>query len=230
MIPRPAEGLLEAFIADQPLKNVVAAFSTQLLARQSIMKDPRRQPRLHQLQVSAVRHGRRAAARARRRRADRQSEEPVHRGDWRPEDGAEGAACRIMRPPCGKCLEQLTDPQCGCLKDAAEVSAIGFKAVHGGRVSGVQRVTPDVLAAMEADEPGRPGTQSALHQGDATAGREVAGDSARGGVRDRLSRHDRRPATVLSDSATSGPKSCTSNAGASTARAIATSRNGRPSC
>lgn len=48
-----------------------------------------------------------------------------------------------------RCLEQLTDPQHGCLKDAAEVSAIGFKAVHGGRYSGVQRVTPDVLAAMD---------------------------------------------------------------------------------
>ena len=29
------------------------------------------------------------------------------------------------------------------------MSAIGFKAVHGGRISGVQRVTPEVLAAME---------------------------------------------------------------------------------
>ena len=48
-----------------------------------------------------------------------------------------------------QCLEQLTDPVDGCLRDAAEVAAIGFKAVHGGRVSGVQRVTPDVLAAME---------------------------------------------------------------------------------
>ena len=48
-----------------------------------------------------------------------------------------------------RCLEQLTDPAHGCLKDAAEVSAIGFKAVHGGRYSGVQRVTPDVLEAME---------------------------------------------------------------------------------
>jgi acetate kinase len=47
------------------------------------------------------------------------------------------------------CLQQLTDPRNGCLKDASEVAAIGFKAVHGGRVSGVQRVTPDVLAAME---------------------------------------------------------------------------------
>lgn len=47
------------------------------------------------------------------------------------------------------CLEQLTDPQEGCLKDGAEVAAIGFKAVHGGRYSGAQRVTPDVLTAME---------------------------------------------------------------------------------
>lgn len=48
-----------------------------------------------------------------------------------------------------QCLAQLTDPQSGCLRSEKEVAAIGFKAVHGGRVSGVQRVTPDVLAAME---------------------------------------------------------------------------------
>jgi len=48
-----------------------------------------------------------------------------------------------------KCLEQLTDPSSGCLRDPAEVSAIGFKAVHGGRITGVQRVNADVLAAME---------------------------------------------------------------------------------
>ena len=48
-----------------------------------------------------------------------------------------------------RCLEQLTDPEHGCLRDAAEVSAIGFKAVHAGRISGVQRVTADVLDAME---------------------------------------------------------------------------------
>ncbi|MFM8252523.1 MAG: acetate/propionate family kinase [Planctomycetota bacterium] len=48
-----------------------------------------------------------------------------------------------------QCLDQLTDAQHGCLREAAEVAAIGFKAVHGGRVSGVQRVTADVLAAME---------------------------------------------------------------------------------
>ncbi len=48
-----------------------------------------------------------------------------------------------------ECLAQLTDPATGCVKDASEVAAIAFKAVHGGRVSGVRRVTPDVLAAME---------------------------------------------------------------------------------
>jgi acetate kinase len=48
-----------------------------------------------------------------------------------------------------QCLAQLTDPQSGCLKNAQEVSAIGFKAVHGGTVSGVQRVTPAVLDCME---------------------------------------------------------------------------------
>ncbi|QDS92807.1 Acetate kinase [Roseimaritima multifibrata] len=46
------------------------------------------------------------------------------------------------------CLRQLTDPEHGCLKDPSEVSAIGFKAVHGGRVSGVQLVNDDVLDAM----------------------------------------------------------------------------------
>lgn len=49
-----------------------------------------------------------------------------------------------------RCLEQLTDQEHGCLKHAGEVAAIGFKAVHGGRCSGVQRVTADVLAAMES--------------------------------------------------------------------------------
>ncbi|HVX59294.1 MAG TPA: acetate/propionate family kinase [Pirellulales bacterium] len=49
-----------------------------------------------------------------------------------------------------RCLDQLADPEHGCLKSAEEVAAIGFKAVHGGVFSGVQRVTPHVLAAMES--------------------------------------------------------------------------------
>ena len=48
-----------------------------------------------------------------------------------------------------KCLVQLTDPDDGCLEDAGEVAAIGFKAVHGGSISGVQLVTPELLGAME---------------------------------------------------------------------------------
>jgi acetate kinase len=48
-----------------------------------------------------------------------------------------------------RCLAQLTDPEHGCLRKASEVAAIGFKAVHAGQTSGVQRVTPEVLSAME---------------------------------------------------------------------------------
>ncbi len=35
------------------------------------------------------------------------------------------------------------------MQNSDEVAAIGFKAVHGGEFSGVQRVTPKLLAAME---------------------------------------------------------------------------------
>jgi len=45
-------------------------------------------------------------------------------------------------------LEQLTGAS-GPLGSVAEVAAVGFKAVHGGRAGGVTRVTPEVLAAME---------------------------------------------------------------------------------
>ena len=47
-----------------------------------------------------------------------------------------------------QCLSQLTDPETGCLANATEVAAIGFKAVHGGRLSGVHRVNDEVLEAM----------------------------------------------------------------------------------
>jgi acetate kinase len=45
-------------------------------------------------------------------------------------------------------LAQLTAPG-GPLTSVADVAAVGFKAVHGGRAGGVVRVTPDVLTAME---------------------------------------------------------------------------------
>ncbi|MBX3421480.1 MAG: acetate/propionate family kinase [Pirellulaceae bacterium] len=47
------------------------------------------------------------------------------------------------------CLNQLTDPQAGCLTSADQVAAIGFKAVHGGRLQGVFRITSEVLDAMQ---------------------------------------------------------------------------------
>lgn len=48
------------------------------------------------------------------------------------------------------CLKQLSDPQIAALKSPAELSAIGFKAVHADGVSGVQRVNENVLQAMES--------------------------------------------------------------------------------
>lgn len=47
------------------------------------------------------------------------------------------------------CLEQLTHPELGCLKSVTEVTAIGFKAVFAGKLSGVRLVTPELLDAME---------------------------------------------------------------------------------
>ena len=47
------------------------------------------------------------------------------------------------------CVQQLTDPEHGCLGSPSEISAIGFKAVHGGRLAGVFRIDDAVLTAME---------------------------------------------------------------------------------
>ncbi|MCL2347632.1 MAG: acetate/propionate family kinase, partial [Planctomycetaceae bacterium] len=44
-----------------------------------------------------------------------------------------------------QCLVQLTDPKTGCLADASEVAAIGFKAVLAAGYSGVQLVTAELL-------------------------------------------------------------------------------------
>ncbi|HYO26526.1 MAG TPA: acetate/propionate family kinase, partial [Lacipirellulaceae bacterium] len=46
------------------------------------------------------------------------------------------------------CLTRLTDPTSGCLGSVADVAAVGFKTVHGGRISGVRRVDSDLLDAM----------------------------------------------------------------------------------
>jgi acetate kinase len=46
------------------------------------------------------------------------------------------------------CLTKLTDPDGGCLTSVSDVAAVGFKTVHGGRVSGVQLVNRKVIEAM----------------------------------------------------------------------------------
>ena len=48
------------------------------------------------------------------------------------------------------CLDQLTDAKFGVLQSAADVAAIGFKAVHARNITGVHKVDEDVLEAMEA--------------------------------------------------------------------------------
>jgi acetate kinase len=66
----------------------------------------------------------------------------AHREDVAQHVPDHAAAVRI-------CLEQLTHPQWGCLKSVSEVSAIGFKAVFAGRLSGVRIVDEELLKKME---------------------------------------------------------------------------------
>jgi acetate kinase len=49
----------------------------------------------------------------------------------------------------GMCLDQLTNPDHGCLKSVSEVAAIGFKAVFAGNLSGVRVVDDALLQKME---------------------------------------------------------------------------------
>jgi acetate kinase len=48
------------------------------------------------------------------------------------------------------CLEQLTGADTGVVRDAREIAAIGFKAVHARNLTGVHLVDESVLEAMEA--------------------------------------------------------------------------------
>ncbi|HIK92611.1 MAG TPA: acetate/propionate family kinase [Planctomycetes bacterium] len=50
----------------------------------------------------------------------------------------------------GICLQQLTDPEHGCLNSVDEVAGIGFKAVFAGSLSGVRIVDTELLEKMEA--------------------------------------------------------------------------------
>lgn len=48
------------------------------------------------------------------------------------------------------CLDQLTNSKTGCLGSVSEVSAIGFKAVFAGKLSGVRLVNEELLTEMES--------------------------------------------------------------------------------
>ncbi|MCS7467924.1 acetate/propionate family kinase [Stieleria sp. ICT_E10.1] len=76
---------------------------------------------------------------------DAQSRCTVQIGDWSNE-------LTMSVPDHGvavqACLDQLTDPENGAIENASQVAAIGFKAVHGGRLSGVFVVDDHVLDAM----------------------------------------------------------------------------------
>lgn len=50
----------------------------------------------------------------------------------------------------GICLQQLTDPENGCLNSVDDVAGIGFKAVFAGSLSGVRIVNEELLEKMEA--------------------------------------------------------------------------------
>ncbi|MCL5074608.1 MAG: acetate kinase [Chloroflexi bacterium] len=46
-------------------------------------------------------------------------------------------------------LALLCDPRAGCIADLSQLSAVGFKAVHAGCLSGAVLVTDEVITAME---------------------------------------------------------------------------------
>ena len=130
-----------------------------------------------------------------------------------------------------QCLAQLTDPRVRLPRARpSEVSAIAFKAVHGGRDQ--RRAAGHARRAGRhgGDERRGPGPQSALHRGHAA----VEPRSCRRFRWWRPSRptstHDSRRATATTPFPTSGPKTAWCAAGASTGPATATSPGGRPNC
>lgn len=67
-------------------------------------------------------------------------------GDWQRE---ESRAMPHHGAAVDYCLAALCDPQHGCIESPADIGGIGFKAVHGGRLSGVVQIDEDCFNAME---------------------------------------------------------------------------------
>jgi acetate kinase len=62
--------------------------------------------------------------------------------------GQPGGSCRDYPSAIESCLADLTGPG-KPLRDLADLSAVGFKAVHAGPLSGARLVDEELLAAME---------------------------------------------------------------------------------
>ena len=115
-------------------------------------------------------------------------------------------------------------------KDAAEVSAIGFKAVHGGRISGVQRVTPEVLAAMEEMNDVAPAHNPPYIAAMRLLSEKLPEIPLVAAFETGFHRTIPDAQPLLRRARTSGPRRCSCGAGASTAPATATSPRAPPSC
>ena len=102
--------------------------------------------------------------------------------------------------------------------------AIGFKAVHGGPISGAVRVTDEVHRDDGAICRCRPGAQPAVHRGDEGVPREAARACRRWRRSRRRFIRRSRCRGRSTRSRTSGPKSSASADTAFTAHRIATSR------
>ena len=65
-----------------------------------------------------------------------------------PKDEKGTAPCPKHEDAFALCLDKMVEM--GVLESPKELAAVGFKAVHGGSLSGAQKVTDEVLAQMEA--------------------------------------------------------------------------------
>ena len=110
------------------------------------------------------------------------------------------------------------------------MAAIGFKAVHGGRISGVQRVTPEVLAAMEEMSDVAPAHNPPYIAAMRLLSEKLPEIPLVAAFETGFHATDSRPQPLLRRRRTSGPRSTTSSGGAFTAPAIATSPRERPNC
>ena len=196
-----------------------------------IHEDPRSQPRFDELQVPAVRHGQPAAACARRHRADRLAREPLRRSRSATTSRSRRSRAADHAEAVRHCLAQLTDPRAR-LPHATrrKCRPSPSRRSTAAAISGVQRVTPEVLAAMEEMCGVAPAHNPPYIAAMRLLAEKLPRDPAGGGLRDRISTHDSRPCNRYYAVPYEWAESGWSAAGDSTGPAIATSPGGRPNC